>query len=238
MVKCQTMGPTGSDERRAKIEANLGYVHRIAKQVHERCARSVDFDDIVSYGIIGLIQAIDAYDADRGVPFGAFARLRIAGAMRDHLRVLDWMPRGLRTRLNEIDEEVKRFTDENGRPPTRDEIVQRRRWTKEQVDDAFRIRSGTVSLDQLIDKDDGIGDVIKDHRQEPNRQLDLLRSIGRNMGQRERLIILLYYYSGLTMREIGLTLNISESRVSQIHSDLIVRLRKNRTVRDYFGMES
>lgn len=190
----------------------------------------------MSAGLFGLMDAIDAFDLERGVKFETYCTQRVRGAIFDELRAMDWVPRLVRSRTAKIERARKALEMEMGRRPTDKEVckqlkVSRAEYKKLQKDSK---PVNVVSLNRKwfetdSSKDIREIDVIQDNRQEDpitalhKRDLKLLMTKG--LSRAERLIVILYYYEEMTMKEIGMTLDLSESRVSQMHSSILARLQ-------------
>lgn len=222
--------------RNILMEHYLHLVRYNAERVHAKLPDEVDVDDLVSAGIFGLMDAIDSFDMARGVKFETFCSPRVRGAILDELRSLDWVPRLVRSRAGKIDQATKALEVELGRAPTEDELAQRIGVDKSEFEkmekDARAV--GVVSLSRKwfetdSNKDVREIDVLEDRKgQDPVREMqrkDLKELMTRGLSRAERLIILLYYFEEMTMKEIGATLDLSESRVSQMHSSILARMR-------------
>ncbi len=198
----------------------------------------VELDDLISAGVFGLMDAIDAFDLERGVKFETYCVPRIRGAMLDELRTMDWVPRLVRSKASKMEEARKTLEAALGRPPRPDEMAEQTRrlaWTS--FTSMRRRRHGRqsqVSLNKKWYETDSYKDVreidiLEDKKAEdPTHRLqnrDLMRLVTRGLNRNERLIIILYYYEDMTMKEIGATLDLSESRVSQMHSSIVARLQ-------------
>ena len=227
----------GSDElRNFLIEHYLHLVKSTAERMHMRLPGEVDVEDLMSAGLFGLMDAIDAFDLERGVKFETYCTQRVRGAIFDELRAMDWVPRLVRSRTAKIERARKALEMETGRQPTDKEVckqlkVSRAEYKKLQKDSK---PVNVVSLNRKwfetdSSKDIREIDVIQDNRQEDpitalhKRDLKLLMTKG--LSRAERLIVILYYYEEMTMKEIGMTLDLSESRVSQMHSSILARLQ-------------
>ena len=192
--------------------------------------------DLISAGVFGLLDAIEAFDLERGVKFETYCVPRIRGAMLDELRTMDWVPRLVRSKQSKMDEASKELETALGRKPTPEELATRLGIPLEQVE-AFVAEATAVSLVSLNKKwyetdsykDVREIDILEDKKSEdPTGRLqnrDLMRLVTRGLNRNERLIVILYYYEEMTMKEIGATLNLSESRVSQMHSSIVARLQ-------------
>jgi len=228
---------TGSKEIRDYfIKKYLDIVKYTAERMHMRLPNEVDVEDLMSAGLFGLMDAIDAYDIDRGVKFETYCAQRIRGAIFDELRAMDWVPRLVRSRTAKVDRARKALEMRLGHPPSQDELARHLDVSKGEFDKLLKDSrpTGVVSLNRKWFETDSSRDVreidvIKDERQ-PNpfglaQQGDLKTLITRGLSRAERLIVILYYYEEMTMKEIGMTLDLSESRVSQMHSSILARLK-------------
>jgi RNA polymerase sigma factor FliA len=214
----------------------LDLVKYTAERMHTRLPGEVDVEDLMSAGLFGLMDAIDAFDLERGVKFETYCSQRIRGAIFDELRMMDWVPRLVRSRTAKVDKARKALEMQHGRKPTESEICGRLQVTEEEYHKLQRDSRpvGVVSLNRKwfetdSNKDVSEIDVVQDTRQENPltevQRKDLKTLITKGLSRAERLIIILYYYEGMTMKEIGLTLDLSESRVSQMHSSILARLK-------------
>ena len=213
-------------------------VHTHAARLSRRLPAQITYDEITSAAFDGLIEAVEAYDPRHKAKFETFCQQRIAGAVMDWLRSLDPQSRTVRT-FEKRRMQVKELLDtENGRPPTNVEIASRMDMGVSRYEDLCRLSQlGKEVHFSAMEPEDG----SRGHR--PSRGWDvhdtcaddpstlitrhlLTEHIGRGLTREERLILVLYYYEGLTMAEIGAVLNLSESRVSQIHKDILGRLRQ------------
>ena len=228
---------TGSQVLRNRlIEHYLHLVKYIAERTHSRLPAEVELDDLISAGVKGLMEAVEAFDLSKGVKFETYSSQRIRGAIFDELRAMDWVPRIVRVRTSKVDRARKALEMEYGRKPTDDEVAASLGVTSQEYKKLERDSKppGMVSLnrkwyDNDSNKDVREVDVIKDARQvNPLTTLqreDLKYLLTKGLSRAERLIIVLYYYEEMTMKEIGVTLDLSESRVSQMHSSILKRLK-------------
>ena len=223
--------------RNQLVEMYLTLVKYNAERIWSRLPDGVDLDDLISAGVFGLMDAIDAFDLERGVKFETYCVPRIRGAMLDELRTMDWVPRLVRSKHSKLDEVRKSMEASLGRPPRPDEMASRLGIT---IDD-FEKMAGDATAVSLVSlnkkwyetdsyKDVREIDILEDKKAEdPTHRLqnrDLMRMVTRGLNRNERLIIILYYYEDMTMKEIGATLDLSESRVSQMHSSIVARLQQ------------
>ena len=208
-----------------------------AERVHAKLPDEVELDDLMSAGIFGLMDAIDAFDRrSRRQVRNLLCAPRIRGAILDELRSMDWVPRLVRSRAHKIDGATKSLEVELGRAPTEDELALKLGVPKAEFDKMQKDASavGVVSLSRKwfetdSNKDVREIDVLEDKKgTDPVREMqrrDLKELITRGLSRAERLIIVLYYFEEMTMKEIGATLDLSESRVSQMHSSILARLK-------------
>src|ERR1700733_5503744 len=225
-----------TDMRNYLVERYLPLVKYNAERIWQRLPEGVDLDDLISAGVFGLMDAIDAFDLGRGVKFETYCVPRIRGAMLDELRTMDWVPRLVRSKHTKMEEARKSLEAQPGRPPPDAELAERLGLPLDEYEkmamDANAV--GLISLNKKWYETDSYKDVreidiLEDKKgEDPTRRLqrkDLMRMVTKGLNRNERLIIILYYYEELTMKEIGATLDLSESRVSQMHSSIIQRLQ-------------
>jgi len=207
-----------------------------AERVHTRLPNEVDVEDLVQAGTFGLMYAIDAFDLEYGVKFETYCPQRIVGAILDELRSMDWVPRLVRQRKGRVEQARQKFIMNEGRVPTETELADKLGLDPDDFTKHMRDCNvaGTFSLNRSCFQSDGSKDVreidiIKDDRQSnPLSQIqrkDIKDLITKGLSRAERLIVILYYYEEMTMKEIGSTLALSESRVSQMHSSILARLK-------------
>jgi RNA polymerase sigma factor FliA len=200
----------------------------------------VDEGDLVSYGLLGLIGAIERYDPGRDVKFETYAIARIKGAIIDELRAMDWVPRSVRSRAREIERAIGELERKLHRAPTDDEIAKKVGITVSELEDSLTeiSRSSIAALDELWTVSSSGGDQIAlidtiEDTDAPDPQsslsaTEMREAIGEaiaRLPEREKLVVTLYYYEELTLREIGEVLGVTESRVSQLHTKAILRLK-------------
>src|SRR5437588_9203400 len=222
--------------RNQLVELYLNLVKYNAERIWSRLPDGVELDDLISAGIFGLMDAIEAFDLGCGVKFETYCVPRIRGAMLDELRTMDWVPRLVRSKASKMEEARKSLEAELGRPPRAEELAGRLGVSLDQLDEFVGEATAVilVSLNKKWYETDSYKDVreidiLEDEKgEDPTRRLqrkDLMRMVTKGLNRNERLIIILYYYEELTMKEIGATLDLSESRVSQMHSSIIQRLQ-------------
>lgn len=218
------------------MERFLPLVRYNAERIHTRLPDEVDIEDLMSAGVFGLMDAIDAFDLERGVKFETYCAPRIRGAILDELRSMDWVPRLVRQRSAKVEGARSSIEKETGRRATEGEIATRLGVDSEEFKKLQRDSHavGVVSLSRKWFSGDSNRevheiDVIKDSSQEnplsEAQRRDLKSLITKGLSRAERLIVILYYFEEMTMKEIGATLDLSESRVSQMHSSILARLK-------------
>ncbi len=215
-------------------------VKQVAARVSSGLPPSVDFSDLVSYGIFGLLDAIERFDPSRGIKFETYAIARIKGAIIDELRAEDWVPRSIRHKAREVEKVYAALENELKRIPTDAEVASRLGISVEEYLDLlnkFSVMS-LVALDELwsVSSDKlekiALADMVEDEKSiDPSEKFELeemkniIADAINRLPEREKLVISLYYYEGLNMREIGEVLNVTESRICQLHTRAIFRLK-------------
>jgi RNA polymerase sigma factor for flagellar operon FliA len=229
---------TGSAELRDRLILHYSpLVKYVAGRVAVGLPQSVEQSDLVSYGIFGLIDAIEKFQVERGFKFETYAITRIKGAILDELRSIDWVPRSVRAKARAIERAYAKLEAVHHRTPSDAELAAELEWTAQQLDTTLSQISltGVAALDQMLSGERGdaatLGDRIPDvtagpvavFEREEMRQL-LAEAINR-MPEREKIVLTLYYYEGLTLNEIGGVLGVTESRVCQVHTKAVLQLR-------------
>ena len=229
------------NDQAARQELVVRY-SRLVKYVAGRLAvglpHYVDHSDLVSAGLLGLIQAIDNYEPERGNKFETYAVPRIRGAILDELRTQDWFPRSLRRKARQLEEAITNLEIRLGRPATDEELAQELGLSRDELTSLMdEVAVATiVSLDADTDEDDprgtSLGDFLADPRADgfeeeiaKNQLRRLIANCLEGLPEKEQLVLVLYYYEELTLKEIGEILEVTESRVCQIHTKAILRLR-------------
>jgi RNA polymerase sigma factor for flagellar operon FliA len=234
--------------RQELLKRYLPLVRNVAGRMAHGFPKSVELSDLISTGVIGLIEALKNFDPDRGVKFETFAVPRIRGAILDELRALDWVPRSTRAKARELDRSVVQLENRLGRVPTRPELADQMNISAEELASVLEDVSGTtlLSLDELVYREEDNRQVPRVETLEAPENDSVLGDIERqqlraylinaisSLSEQEKLVIALYYYEELTLREIGEVMKISESRVSQIHTKSVGKLRM--MVRERFGL--
>lgn len=228
---------TGANELRNRLMEHYLYLVKYnAERIGAKLPDEVDVDDLMSAGVFGLLDAIDAFDLERGVKFETYCAPRIRGAILDELRNMDWVPRLVRHRAHKLAEVTRALEVELGRIPNEDEIARRLGLSRPQFDKLMRDANAValISLSRKFTDSESARDVFEidvvpdEQSSDPVREAqkqDLKDLVTRGLSRAERLIIVLYYYEQMTMKQIGETLDLSESRVSQMHSAILARLR-------------
>ncbi len=226
-------------KREDQLEDYLPLVKYIAGRLAIGLPRSVEMDDLINAGVVGLIEAYHNFDVSKGVKFETYASLRIRGSILDELRGMDWVPRSTRARSREIERVIARLENELGRTPTEAELAD---GLGVELDDYYRMiedvsSTSLLSLDGLTygeddDKPVPLVDTLRSTDQtgplinlEREEMRDLLADSLGQLTEQERLVVALYYYEELTLKEIGQVLELSESRVSQLHTKAVLGLR-------------
>jgi RNA polymerase sigma factor for flagellar operon FliA len=227
---------TNTALRNRLVEQYLPLVKYNGERIWSRLPEGVELDDLISAGVFGLMDAIDAFDLSRGVKFETYCVPRIRGAMLDELRTMDWVPRLVRSKASKLGEATKTLEAKLGRAPSEIELSQHMGITVPELERMI-LEANAVNLISLNKKwyetdsykDVREIDILEDKKgEDPTRRIqknDLMRLVTKGLNRNERLIIILYYYEELTMKEIGNTLGLSESRVSQMHSSIVGRLK-------------
>ena len=231
-------GDEGLRERLILTYAPL--VKYVAGRVGSGLPSHVDESDLVQYGLLGLIGAIERYDPDRDVKFETYAIARIKGSIIDELRAMDWVPRSVRSRARDIERAIAALEAKLGRAPTDEEVAKQLGMTEDDLNESLSEigRSSIAALDELWTVSSSGGDRIAlidtiEDTQGPEPQSALAETEMREalgeaiarLPEREKLVVTLYYYEELTLREIGEVLGVTESRVSQLHTKAILRLK-------------
>ncbi len=213
-------------------------VKYVAGRVGVGLPRNVEQADLVSFGVFGLIDAIEKFDPERGYKFETYAIARIKGAILDELRSIDWVPRSVRSKARTLERAMAKLEAEHHRPPTDQEVAAEMEITEAQLQTTLSQISfvGVAALDEMLaggERGESVtlGDTVADagegpmgvYEVEEMRQI-LAESINR-MPEREKIVLTLYYYEGLTLAEIGRVLSVTESRVCQIHTKAVLQLR-------------
>lgn len=213
-------------------------VRHVVERVAATLPRNVDHEDLYAAGVLGLLDAHAKFDTGKGVKFETYAVWRIKGAVLDQLRALDWVSRSMRRKARDLDGVTRQLDQKLGRAASEDEVARAMKMSRSEFYRLLDHVRGAVlvSLDESRSGEDSEPTTIGDHLPDPNavdhqarleeeqNRLVLLRTLN-HLPEQERLVVALYYYEHLTLKEIGHTLGISESRVSQVHTRAMSRLR-------------
>jgi RNA polymerase sigma factor for flagellar operon FliA len=225
------------EERQRLLTEQLPQVRYIARRIHERLPRHVPLEDLVHAGVVGLIDALQKFDHGKHVQFGSYAKFRIRGAILDSLREMDWSPRDLRRQSRRMEEAHNKLRAELGRNPAEPELARELGITLPELYKLLgEINSLEVGSLRFISPDNGKEEDLCEYLpsggdNDPLLQClrsemkDLLARAIAELPEKERQVLALYYFEELTMKEVGITLGVGESRVSQIHSMAVIRLR-------------
>lgn len=228
--------------RNRLVENFLPIVKYNAERIGAKLPDEIENDDLISAGIFGLLDAIESFDLERGVKFETYCAPRIRGAILDELRSMDWVPRLVRSRATKLERVSRELESTLGRSPTEPELAKRMKLPPTEFGKLIRDATAVtqVSLSRKYNETDSSKevceiDVLEDKRgRDPVSEIhkkDLKDLITRGLTRAERLILILYYYEEMTMKEIGATLDLSESRVSQMHSSILRRLKEQLELR-------
>ncbi len=236
------------EQRQDLLNKYVPLVRNVAARMAMGFPRSVELTDLVNTGVIGLIEAFRNFDPDRGVKFETYAVPRIRGAILDELRALDWVPRSTRAKSREIDRATTYLENKFGRPPEIRELAAYLKVSEAELHISLDDVSSTnmVSLDEIIYPEDDSRQVPRIETVTDRTGKTILGELERNelrsflvlaidkLTEQEKLVIALYYFEELTLKEIGEVMSISESRVSQIHTRAVTKLRS--MVKDKFSL--
>jgi RNA polymerase sigma factor for flagellar operon FliA len=227
--------PMDEEYERVIVE-HLPVVRFLARRIHERLPHQVDIEDLVSSGVLGLIDALQKFDPGKKVQFRSYAQFRIRGAILDSLRTLDWSPRDLRRKGRSVEEAIRNLTVRVGRAPSEAEIAAELGMDlgdyQKLLGELKGLEIGTLHTERSEDSgEEELAYIPNSPDEDPlvcclksEMQSRLARAIDQ-LPERERLVMTLYYFEEMTMKEIGLTLGVVESRVSQIHASAVLHLR-------------
>ena len=224
-------------ERELVLMEQLPQVRYIARRIHERLPRHVPFEDLVHAGVLGLIDALNKFDQSRHVQFSSYAKFRIRGAILDNLRELDWSPRDLRRKGRMVEQAYAQLCGTLGRAPSENEIARELGLELHELQSLLAeldgLELGSLRIESTRGgKEEDLLDYLPSKNEDTpflaclrSEQKQLLADAIAELPEKERRVLALYYYEELTMKEIGEVLGIGESRVSQIHSLAMMRLR-------------
>jgi len=221
------------------LEEYLPLIRYHAEQLHRRVPDSIEWDDLVNAGVMGLLDAAHRFDPDLNIKFGTFIAYRVRGAMIDYLRAFDWFPRTLRDTAKELQQAMRKLESAYGRPAEESEVAEALGITIAEYRNRLNnVRSMSIvyfeDLPAIIQSDDTLDvmEIIEDRSAiSPDHQIAMTEFMERlaagieALPQRERILLTLYYYEELNMKEVALVLGLTESRISQLHSQMVIRLR-------------
>lgn len=222
--------------RNVLLETHLPLVRMIAERLLQTLPKSIELDDLTSAGIFGLLDAIDGFDLERGIKFKTYCTTRIRGSILDELRSQDWVPRLVRLKAHKLERATRSLEGQLGRSPNMIELAREMEISVDELQKHVS-EANPRAMFSLSEKwDDGDDDkdmekveILADKKAEDpaisSDKRDAFDVITRSLTKKERLIIIMYYFEGLTMREIGEIMELTESRVCQIHSNVMGRLK-------------
>ncbi len=227
-----------TENREEVIKQYSPMIKYVANRIAMRLPPHIEMDDLVSVGVLGLIDAITKYDPTRGAKFKTYAEFRVRGAILDELRSMDWVPRSVRQKASNIDSVVQKLQSKLGRPPEDEEVAGEMGISLDQFFDTLNetksmpvlsleglgIAKETGEQQSLLDCLAGKGDTDPQTQIRLNELKEIIAQAIDTLPEQARLMISLYYYEELTMKEIGAVLDVTESRVSQIHSKAVFKL--------------
>jgi RNA polymerase sigma factor FliA len=225
------------EERDRVLLEQLPQVRYLARRIHERLPRHVPLEDLVHAGVVGLIDAFNKFDHSKQVQFGSYAKFRIRGAILDSLREMDWGPRELRRKARKVEEAHRKLSLELSRAPTENEVAAEMGMTLQELQHLLgeldSLEVGSLRIESPWDgKEEDLCDYLPSapedtpfFRCQRSEMKEILTRVIAELPEKEQHVLALYYFEELTMKEVGAVLGIGESRVSQIHSLAVVRLR-------------
>ena len=227
-----------TENRKEVIKQYSPMIKYVANRIAMRLPPHIEMDDLVSVGVLGLIDAITKYDPTRGAKFKTYAEFRVRGAILDELRSMDWVPRSVRQKASNVDSVVQKLQSKLGRPPEDEEVAGEMGISLDQFFDTLNetksmpvlsleglgIAKETGEQQSLLDCLAGKGDTDPQTQIRLNELKEIIAQAIDTLPEQARLMISLYYYEELTMKEIGAVLDVTESRVSQIHSKAVFKL--------------
>ncbi|MGM0607843.1 MAG: FliA/WhiG family RNA polymerase sigma factor [Candidatus Muiribacteriota bacterium] len=231
-------GTGDAESKNQLVTIYAPYVKYIARRIFEKLPPNVEFDDLVSYGTFGLIDAINKFDTEKKVKFKTYAGTRIHGSIIDCLREQNWVPRSVVQKNKELDRAISSLNSRLGREATEEEIAEEMGLNIDELRKLFTDarRAVVMSIDEMFFDDENKstrGDFIENKNSDnplemaqQNETREILVGAINSLNEREKLVISLYYFDELTLKEIGKVLNVSDSRVSQLHTKAVKRLKE------------
>lgn len=237
----------GKTDKNHLLEEHAPLVKRLAHQMKAKLPPSVEVDDLIQAGMIGLLDAVGRYEENHGAQFETYAVQRIRGAMLDELRNSDWLPRSMRQNMRKIEEAMNILQQRLGRPPSETEVAKQLKLSLTEYQELLFEGSGhqLVYYEDFHDNDDGehfLDRYCTDQSDDPLQSLmnsgfrDAVIDAINALPEREKILMGLYYEQELNLKEIGAVMNVSESRVSQLHSQAVARLRAFLRERAWTGL--
>jgi RNA polymerase sigma factor for flagellar operon FliA len=220
--------------RNRLIASYAPLVKLVAGRLAVNIGHRVEFDDLVSYGIFGLIDAIDRFDPVKNIKFETYASIRIRGSIIDNIRKLDWVPRSLRTKSKQLEQVFSELSGTLGREPTEDEISDKLNISIEETRELLSKASvvSLISLDDYLEQNNSDStSALTDESDNPEKNIEaaevkrMLADAIDALPEREKKVVTLYYFEELTLKEISAVLGVSESRISQIHTKAVMLLQ-------------
>lgn len=235
-----------SESKEKIIELMLPKIKWLALSIVKDLPKNVDVDDLIQEGVIGLLNALENYDPTKGASIVTYAMKRVRGAMYDYLRKIDWMPRGVRKKVKEVEEAILVLEGKLQRIPDDKEIAEYLNMEEKDVRNIKNemARRQIFSLDSYLldDSEDSLIEHVESDELNPEQEyekkevLEALKKSISKLSEREQLVISLYYIEELNFKEIGKVLNVSESRISQIHSAALIKIKNY--MKEFFGSDS
>lgn len=225
-----------TDEKDQLLTQHASLVKKIGYQLKAKLPANVELDDLVQAGMMGLLDAVNRYEDNHGAQFVTYATQRIRGAMLDELRSADWLPRGIRKNMRDVEAAIQALEQELGRAPTEGEVAKQLKLPLAEYHELLGECSGHQLVYYEDFSEDAGGDNFLDRHTQSNSEDPLQALLSDNfresliesisaLPEREQLLMSLYYEQELNLKEIGAILNVSESRVCQLHSQAVARLR-------------
>ncbi len=238
LAVCEPLAPppfSGIDREKV-VDEFLPTIKYHASRIKMRVPPNIEMDDLVSSGIVGLLDALDRFDSSRGIKFKTYAEFRIRGTMLDYLREMDWFPRSLRQSSTRLQNVYTKLEGILGRPPEEEEVARELSITVDELRKRLATLTGLTVLSHDESREDGEGSTVQrflsEAAKDEAREEELLRDLKEVLAkaidalpEREKQLIALYYYEELTMREISEIFRLGEPRICQLHSQAVLRLR-------------
>jgi RNA polymerase sigma factor FliA len=232
------MYQTGTyDQRDRLVKTHMDFAEYVVQRMRSQLPVFISIDELKSAAIYGLMEAAGRFDPGRGVLFKTYAETRIRGAIMDEVRKMDWFSRSMREKHGRMNREIRRLEQQLGRDPTEEEIAEAMNLSREQYQTVLKEigQLGIVSLNEILNEEsDGatfLDQVRDDENKNPDEQFgiqELIRELAveiNKLSEKERLVLTLFYYEELTQKEISEILELSEGRISQLHSQALSKLK-------------